>query len=118
MADKIHCVRKTLRLRPTEADLLAERADKANMSEAEYLRLLINQRPNCYPAIRKLLKDLINEMNRIGNNINQITHRNNMGFYSADDKNQLVAYMKKLNISIEEAVKTFGDNENSTYEKR
>ena len=41
MADKIHCVKKTLRLTPAESRLLSEKAEALHMNEAEYLRLLI-----------------------------------------------------------------------------
>lgn len=46
MADKIHCVKKTLRLTPAESRLLSEKAEALHMNEAEYLRLLISQTPN------------------------------------------------------------------------
>lgn len=82
MADKIHCIRKTLRLMPQEAELLAKKAGESGMCEADYLRLLISQKPNDYPEVRKLLKELINEVNRIGININQIVFNNNAGLYS------------------------------------
>lgn len=42
MADKVHCIRKTLRLMPQEAKALAEKAAEQNMNEAEYIRLLIS----------------------------------------------------------------------------
>ena len=51
------------------------------MCEADYLRLLISQKPNDYPEVRELLKELINEVNRIGININQIVFNNNAGLY-------------------------------------
>ena len=72
MADKVHCIRKTLRLMPEEAKMLAKKACDNGMNEAEYIRLLISQKPNDYPEVRKILKELINEVNRIGININQI----------------------------------------------
>ena len=107
MADKVHCIRKTLRLMPQEAKVLS---DKANgMNEAEYIRLLISQKPNDYPEVRKLLKELINEINRIGININQIVFNSNAQIYSKKDKEQLVAYMKKLNQSVSEAVVKIGN---------
>ena len=71
MADKIHCIRKTLRLMPQEAEMLAKKAGESGMCEADYLRLLISQKPNDYPEVRELLKELINEVNRIGINIHQ-----------------------------------------------
>lgn len=42
----------------------------------------------------------INEVNHIGTNINQIVHNNNSGLYSETDKEQLVAYMRKLNVEV------------------
>lgn len=62
MADKIHCIRKTLRLMPQEAEMLAKKAGESGMCEADYLRLLISQKPNDYPEVRELLKELINEV--------------------------------------------------------
>lgn len=109
MADKVHCVRKTLRLMPEEAKMLAKKACDNGMNEAEYIRLLISQKPNDYPEVRKLLKELINEINRIGININQIVFNSNAQIYSKKDKEQLVAYMKKLNQSVSEAVVKIGN---------
>ena len=59
MADKVHCIRKTLRLMPQEAKVLSDKAKANGMNEAEYIRLLISQKPNDYPEVRKLLKELI-----------------------------------------------------------
>jgi hypothetical protein len=108
MADKIHCVKKTLRLMPEQAKELALKADMAGMCEADYLRFLISQKPNDYPEIRVLLKQLINEVNRIGNNINQVVHNNNSELYRKEDKEHLIAYMKKLNLTVKETVERFG----------
>ena len=94
MADKIHCIRKTLRLMPQEAEMLAKKAGESGMCEADYLRLLISQKPNDYPEVRELLKELINEVNRIG---------------IKEDKTQLVAYMRKLNKKVNEAVVQIGN---------
>ncbi|NMC60785.1 MAG: plasmid mobilization relaxosome protein MobC [Candidatus Methanofastidiosa archaeon] len=109
MADSIHCIKKTLRLMPEEAKMLADKAKDASMSEADYIRLLIRQKPIDYPEIRKLLKSLINEVNRIGININQIVFNNNLELYSEEDKNRLVAYMRKLNTSVNEVVRQIGN---------
>ena len=109
MADKIHCVRKTLRLMPDEAKELAKKSKENGMNEAEYIRLLISQKPNDYPEVRKLFKDLINEVNRIGININQIVFNSNAGLYSEKDKTQLIAYMRKLNQKVNEAVVQIGN---------
>lgn len=104
MADSIHCVKKTLRLMPEEAEELSEKAEQAKMCEADYLRLLITQKPNDYPEIRLLLKALINEVNAIGNNINQITRNYNSKLYRIEDRELLTAYMKKLNLLVKDVV--------------
>ena len=94
---------------PQEAKVLSDKAKANGMNEAEYIRLLISQKPNDYPEVRKLLKELINEINRIGININQIVFNSNAQLYSRKDKEQLVAYMKKLNQSVGEAVVKIGN---------
>ena len=63
--DKLSLVKK-FRLSPREATILADKAQQANMTESEYLRLMISQKPSDYPEIRILLKELINEVNHIG----------------------------------------------------
>lgn len=108
MADSIHSVRKTLRLMPGEAKELSEKAGAAGMCEADYLRLLITQKPNDYPEIRILLKELIGEVNAIGNNINQITRNHNSKLYRTEDRELLSAYMKKLNMTVREAADKIG----------
>ena len=70
------------------------------MSESEFLRFMISQKPTDYPEIRILLKELINEVNHIGTNINQIVHNNNSGLYSGTDKEKLGEDMRKLNVEV------------------
>lgn len=109
MSEKKHCIMKTLRLTPKEAKMLAEKAKGMEMNEASYLRLLISQKPDDYPEIRELLKQLVNEVNHIGVNINQIVHHHNYELYSKDDRVQLIAYMKKLNTVLKEVVVSIGN---------
>ena len=106
--DKLTLVKK-FRLSPREASMLADKAQQANMTESEYLRLMISQKPNDYPEIRILLRELINEVNHIGIKINQIVHNYNSGMYSEDDKERLVAYMRKLNTEVNNVYKTVND---------
>lgn len=110
MAKRVHSVSKLLRMTPEEAKLLEEKALLAGMDGSAYLRLMISQKPNDYPEIRRLLKELINEVNRIGVNINQIVFNHNAGFYSDDDKNRLFAYLRKLNTRVDEAVTIIGNH--------
>ncbi|MBE5934293.1 MAG: MobC family plasmid mobilization relaxosome protein [Lachnospiraceae bacterium] len=102
MSDKNYSVRKTLRLTPEQAQMLAYKSKEANMSEAEYLRLMISQKPKDYPKLRGLCKELINEINRIGVNINQIVYNHNCDFYSTDDKLRLISYLKSITKAVKE----------------
>lgn len=100
---------KPFRMTKEEAVRLKEQAGKYNLKESEYLRLLLSGKPNDYPEIRMLLKTLINEINAIGNNINQITRNYNSCLYRPEDRELLKAYMKKLTLLLSEVVKTYGD---------
>lgn len=109
MLDSGLSLTKKFRLSVKDAKMLEKKAKEANMTESEYLRLMISQKPNDYPEVRQLLRDLINEVNRIGVNINQITYSHNAELYSADDKERLIAYMRKLNIAVAKVVETVGN---------
>lgn len=102
-------VSKLLRMTKEESKLLHQKAESAGMSESAYMRFLISQKPNDYPEIRKQLTELINEVNHIGININQIVKSHNAELYSEEDKTRLFAYMRKLNIRVDEAVRSIGN---------
>lgn len=99
---------KHFRLTTEEAEAFSKQAERAGMKESEYFRLLITQKPNDYPELRNGLKSLVNEVNRIGVNINEIVHNNNSHLYREQDKNRLIAYMRRLNETLEKAVMDFG----------
>lgn len=103
-------VRKTYRMTESQAKLLAKQAEEAGMSEAEYIRFLISQKPMDYPAIREEVHTLINEVNRVGVNINEVVHNNNSQLYSEEDKERLIAYMRKLNALLNKKVKDIGNH--------
>jgi hypothetical protein len=103
-------LRKAYRLTEEQnADLQAKVAE-LGMTESEFIRLLITQRPKDYPEIRQMLNSLISEINSIGVNINEIVHNNNSVLYSDADKARLLAYMQRLNEMVGKAVIEFGDN--------
>lgn len=108
MADKVHYIKKTVRLTPQEAEMLSLKAGTAEMNEAEYIRFLISQKPNDFPEIRMLLKQLINEVNHIGVNINQIARGSNAGILTEGDRDRLFAYLKKVSRAIDGAVSRLG----------
>lgn len=101
---------KHYRMTREDAKTFHEKAEQAGMTEAEYFRLLITQQPSDYPEIRNGLKDLVNEVNRIGVNVNEIVYHHNAALYSQADKERLYAYMRKLNETVKKAVKEIGDH--------
>jgi len=100
---------KPFRMTKQEAQQLKERAEERNLKESAYLRLLLSQKPNDYPEIRVLLKELIHEVSAVGNNINQITRNYNSKLYRIEDREMLIAYMKKINQSVREVTKKLGN---------
>lgn len=109
MAGEKRTVIKPFRMTEKEAEQLCRRAAQYKMKESAYIRLLLSQKPNDYPEIRMLLKELIGEVNAIGNNINQITRNHNSKLYREEDRELLIAYMKKLNLLVKEAVEKVGN---------
>ncbi|MCR5293223.1 MAG: MobC family plasmid mobilization relaxosome protein [Eubacterium sp.] len=103
-------LRKAYRLTEEQNEELQAKVSELGMTESEFIRLLITQRPKDYPEIRQMLNSLINEVNHIGVNINEIVHNNNSMLYSDSDKTRLLAYMNKLNEAVNKAVKSIGDN--------
>ena len=83
-------------------------AEEAGMTESDYFRLLITQQPSDYPEIRGGIKVLINEVNRIGVNINEIVFNNNSNLYRTADKERLIAYMRRLNETLAKVVDDCG----------
>ena len=77
--------RKEIRLYSWELEELQKQAEKMGLSDSQYLRMLITNRPRDYPEIR-----------RIGVNINQITHNNNSALYSREDKHRLYVFLKQI----------------------
>ena len=69
MADKVHCIRKTLRLMPQEARVLSDKAKANGMNEAEYIRLLISQKPNDYPSLTSVRSKLGLRSKRTGTSL-------------------------------------------------
>ena len=109
MAGDKKTVVKPFRMTEREAEKLRLDAEQRGLKESEYIRLLLSQKLNDYPEIRIMLRELINEVNAIGNNINQITRNHNSKLYRGEDRELLSAYMKKLNLLVKEAVETIGN---------
>ena len=91
---------KAFRLSEAEAMNLANSAACHGMKESNYIRKCIARGPKDNKEIVILLHDIMNELQRIGRNINQIVKNNNSGLYLQADKDTLLAYMRRLNESV------------------
>ena len=97
MRKKIYPEVFKLRLKESDRQKLKKAAAEIVITESQYIRLLINQ-----PHIKRLdqqsyvaIKRLVNEINKIGVNINQIAKNNNSQLYSEIDKRELFKYLKR-----------------------
>ena len=106
-------LKKAFRLTKEQDEELKRKVAEAGMTESEFIRLLITEQPKDYPEIRALLNSLINEVNRIGVNINEIVYNNNSMLYKEADKLRLIAYMRKVNDSLRGAVSDIGNHKDS-----
>ena len=79
------------------------------MNFSTYVRYAISNVKSPNPEMRKLILKLINEVNHIGNNINQIVRNNNSGLYLDSDKTRLMEYMRLINFKIGALVEKYGD---------
>lgn len=101
-------VMKTFRISEEENLRFQQQAEERQMKEAQYFRFLISQKPKDYPEIVLLIKNLINEVNHIGLNINQIAKSIHSGYLGINDEKVLTAYMKKLNAEVKKVVDMIG----------
>lgn len=83
MKEKI--IQKTLRISEKESRIVNQEAKKYGLSVNQYFKMLLLHRPKDYPEIREILTDLRNEVNRVGNNINQIARKANESFIDRSD---------------------------------
>lgn len=89
--------RLNVRISNEELDALDNAISKNNMSRSEYVREILDNSFGYKPKERYVLeKQLINEVNHIGNNINQITRNNNSELYFESDKKKLFNLMNEL----------------------
>ncbi|XBX04452.1 relaxase/mobilization nuclease domain-containing protein [Enterocloster clostridioformis] len=95
--------RKEIRLSSEELEELNRKAKERGLSDSQYLRMLITNRPRDYPELLEALQNLTNEINHIGININQIVKNNNSGLYHESDKKRL--YVSGHNCLPETALK-------------
>lgn len=82
--------KKDFRMDEETYQTLLSKAENKNMNVSKYLRMLIMDRPVDNPEIKDKLYQLQYEVNRIGNNINQIAKNCNADLYSAEDRKNLL----------------------------
>ena len=97
MKEKI--IKKTLRISEKESRIVNQEAKKYGLSVNQYFKMLLLHRPKDYPEIREILTDLRNEVNRVGNNINQIARKANESFIDRSDITLVITCLKKLVVS-------------------
>lgn len=104
MERKIH---RNFRITPEQLQHLEKQSEIYSGNQSKYIRKLIDEdmgRNHRVYTKEEFLqkKQLVYEINRIGNNINQIVKNVNMNFYSDYEKKKLFAMMKKLLEMLEE----------------
>ena len=95
-------IKKSFRLKRKRLIYLEKESAAKEMTISSYLRALIDadeqqQLVQHGQARMSLSRELINEVNHIGVNINQIVRNNNAQFYSAAEKKKLFLMMQQLN---------------------
>lgn len=97
------------RIDEDEKNMLETKARLANVSRAELLRKFIrDENIMIYDKEAvQAIKNLVNEVNSIGVNINQIVHNVNMGKYSDYEKKKLFAMNQVIIEKITELVEKY-----------
>lgn len=102
-------MRKAIRLSEAEVERIEKDAKKRGMNFSQYVRFLTRNKPCEHPEVIQVFKQLINEINHIGNNINQIARNCNSGIYTYEDKKKMFAYLKVINMKLKEVLDKYGD---------
>ena len=84
------------RVTPNQKKQIEEKAKSAVLSDSEYIRQAVLGVTIVGGDIRHEIRELINEINKIGVNINQIARRHNSNLYSVEDKKALFSDMSQL----------------------
>lgn len=95
---KIH---KNFRIREDQVLYMESQCKTYGINSSEYIRRLIdkdmgNSVPNRSKEAFLIHKQMVYEINRIGNNINQIVKNVNMHYYTEYEKKKLFALMNKI----------------------
>lgn len=98
---KNKAIKMSFRVEEDIYEILCKKVDSSGITTSEYIRRLIKN--DCGKSVEiesredfLFRKQLIWELNHIGNNINQIVKNNNAKFYSEAEKKRLFELMQKI----------------------
>ena len=96
--DKMQHYTKAIRIRISEEDYQAiqEAAKKERVNLSVYVRSKLTSRIQDQPGVRQEFQNLNYEVNRIGNNINQIARNYNLNLYHPDDVKDLKRLLEEV----------------------
>jgi hypothetical protein len=97
-------LKKSFRFSEREIALLERRAREAQMTQSDYIRVLVANRPRDNIEFTEAIKELALQVKHIGININQITIHNNIGALSEEEINRLQKYMAQIRKEFMEVV--------------
>lgn len=86
----------TVRFTKKEYETLRKEAGRRHMDMSKYIRATVTKEPYENKELVEECRNLNYEINRIGNNINQIAHRHNENLYHPDDIMELKELMEHL----------------------
>lgn len=98
----------SVRFSEKERDYLNERSKEEGISASEYIRRCVYNKPFDYIVVKQV-DNLIYEVNRIGNNINQIAHNANSGYYNEAEARRLLANVEILKDLVRKAAEKIGN---------
>ena len=83
----------TIRVTPAEKDAILKKAKQADMTLTDYL---VTSALSAQIFVAEDLKPALTELKRIGNNLNQITTRINMGLFQSYNFSDVIQGQRKL----------------------
>ena len=83
----------TIRVTPGEKDAILRKAKQADMNLTDYL---VTSALSTQIFVAEDLKPALTELKRIGNNLNQITTRINMGLFQSYNFSEVIQGQRKL----------------------
>lgn len=102
----------TIRLTQQEYSDIEKKAAALHLDISKYVRKTILDNPYEKPELVKECQNLSYEINRIGNNINQIAYLHNSNLYNPEDIDnllQMMSFIRKLIVDFRKRILKKGD---------